>query len=201
MQQTLLSLQLGIIFFLFFSESLVFAQNDTTSKDTSSVVLPVGRSITRSIRDIYEYVSIKIQRNSYYLNEFIINSGTLSWINENNYKNVQRFYYSYIGDNTPVLRLVTVDLSQKEKKYYLEFLYNNRGELIFCREIQNDSQQYSYRQLEAFFDKGLCINLFLDKKLIDAEDAQYNTKLGLINEQGVFYANRFNEDMNSVIDE
>lgn len=195
MPQPLLIIRLGFFFLILFSETLLCAQ------DTTVVEPPVGRSITRSIRDIHEYVSTKIQRNSYYLNEFIINSGTLTWVNDKNYKNIQRFYYSYVANNDPVLRLVTVDLSQKEIKYYVEFLYNNRGDLIFCREFQNDRAKYPYRKLEAFFDKQICINLFLDEKLIDAEQVEYASKIKLIYKQGVFYGKRFLEDMNSVIDE
>lgn len=153
---------------------------------------------TRNIKDIYEYVLEQIRQNRYYLNEFKINSGNRTWANQKRFYINQQYYYSFIGDDTPVLRMVRVDRKNGEDNYYQEYLYDNLGKLIFCYERQNDRGQYNYRELAAYYEQDLCINLYLDQELIEASQTEHAPKTTLIAELGKFYAYRFQEDMQRI---
>ncbi|NJO01167.1 MAG: hypothetical protein HC880_05220 [Bacteroidia bacterium] len=159
------------------------------------------RSTTKSIKDIYEYVKYKINRNSYYLNEFKINVGGLLWTNEKLYQNSQQYYYSFVGDDTPVLRMVIVNTKIAQVNYYEEYLYHNDGSLIFCYKKQKDSETENARELKAYYEDNLCINLILNDEIIDAKDATYNDELDEIKDFGVFFAQRFIKDMKEIRDE
>lgn len=159
-------------------------------------------SSTRYIKDIYEYVHDKIESNQYYLNEFKINSNNLPWINSRSYQNTQQYYYSFVGDATPVLRFVSCLTKIAEKNYYTEFLYDIDGNLVFYYEKQNDRQKYSYEEFRAFFENKKCINIVLNSTLIDeTEISKHNTKLETILQAGMLYSARFLKDMNEVKDE
>lgn len=152
-------------------------------------------SSTRSIKDIYRYVKGKVHKQQYYLNEFKINSGKLLWANDQAFNSTHQYYYSFLGEATPILRMVNVISKVADKNYYAEFLYGNKGELIYCYEKQNDSDNLSYGELHAYFEGGLCVNLLIDQSIIDAEDTRYNQKLKDLLNAGAFYAERFKEDM------
>ncbi len=162
------------------------AQAQDTAQENSS---------TRSIKDIYRYVKGKVHKQQYYLNEFKINSGKLLWANEQVFNSTHQYYYSFLGEATPILRMVNVISKVADKNYYVEFLYDNRGELIYCYEKQNDAENVSFGELHAYFEAGLCVNLLIDQVIIDAQDTRYNQKLTELLRAGSFYAERFQEDM------
>lgn len=160
-------------------------------------------STTRYIKDIYQYVQEKISRNQYYLNEFKMNTANLPWVNNKPFQSTQQYHYSFVGDNSAVLRLVIVITKVAEKNYYTEYLYENSGKLVFCFEKQNDTETHSYRELSAYFENNLCINLLIDKEIIDAKKGLGNhaTKIKKLFESGKFYAERFQTDMQVMKDE
>lgn len=158
-------------------------------------ITPPEGSSTRNIKDIYKYVQSKINRNQYYLNEYKTNSKSLPWVKGAKYQSTQQYYYSFVGDNTPVLRLVVVMSKVDDKNYYTEFLFDLDGNVSFCHEKQNDEGRYKYRNFEAYYENNLCINLFLDDEIINPEDTSHTTKLNLLMAQANFYARRFKEDM------
>ncbi|NJL14901.1 MAG: hypothetical protein HC913_19140 [Microscillaceae bacterium] len=49
--------------------------------------------------------------------------------------------------------------------------------------------------MHAYFEQGLCVNLMIDRNIIDAKDSRFNDKLGEIKNNADFYARRFQEDM------
>ncbi|NJL13178.1 MAG: hypothetical protein HC913_09385, partial [Microscillaceae bacterium] len=147
------------LFFLFFG--LAFSSQGQT--------LAQGPSSTRYIRDIYEYVQEKIHKQQYYINEFKVNANNLPWANQETFHRSQQYHYSFVGDDTPILRMVTVITKMAEKNYYTEYLFDNDGQLIFCFDKQNDVGQYNFRELHAYFEQGLCVNLMIDRNIIDAK--------------------------------
>ncbi|MCU0447194.1 MAG: hypothetical protein MUE85_20045 [Microscillaceae bacterium] len=159
-------------------------------------------STTRYIKDIYQYVQDKINRNQYYINESRVNTTNLPWLELSKFQSTQQYFYSFVGDDTPVLRLVTIVAKVNDKNYYAEYLFDNDGKLIFCYEKQNDSATYPYREFRAYFENGLCINLLLDKEIIEAKNTSpYRTRLEVFQSTGKFYAQKFFADMKEVKNE
>jgi hypothetical protein len=159
-------------------------------------------STTRYIKDIYQYVQEKINRNQYYINEFKVNTHNLPWLELNKFQSTQQYYYSFVGDDTPVLRLVTLISKVNDKNYYTEYLYDNDGKLIFCYEKQNDHAAFPYREFRAYFENGLCINLLLDKEIIEAKNTSpYKTRLDSFQSRGRYFAQKFFVDMKEVKNE
>jgi hypothetical protein len=159
-------------------------------------------STTRYIKDIYQYVQEKINRNQYYINEFKVNTNNLPWLELSKYQSTQQYYYSFVGDDTPVLRLVTLVSRVNDKNYYTEYLYDNDGRLIFCYEKQNDQATFPYREFRAYFENGLCINLILDKEIIEAKNTSpYKTRLDSFQLSGKYFAQKFFADMKEVKNE
>jgi hypothetical protein len=152
-------------------------------------------SSTRSTKDIYRYVKGKVYKQQYYLNEFKINSGNLLWANNQVFNSTHQYYYSFLGEATPILRMVTVISKVADKNYYAEFLYGNQGDLIYCYEKQNDRDSFDFEELHAYFEAGLCVNLLIDQAIIDVKNTSYNEKLKTLQSVGSFYSERFQEDM------
>ncbi len=150
---------------------------------------------TRSIKDIYRYVKGKVFKQQYYLNEFKINSGNLLWANQQVFNSTHQYYYSFLGEATPILRMVTTISKIADKHYYAEFLYGNEGELLYCYEKQNDKDSNGFEELHAYFENGLCINLMIDQTIVDYNDTRFNAKLDALQAAGKFYGQRFLEDM------
>lgn len=146
---------------------------------------------TRSIRDLYEYVQDKISRNQYYVNEYKINSSNLKWVDTEDFQLTQSYYYSYSGDDQAALRYIVVESRKKKVSYLREFLYDMEGKLVLALEKQNDNGQLPYREITSFYEKGLCINLIVDKNLIDSKEKGYDNKLKELLELGTYYAEKF----------
>lgn len=179
------------IFLFLFVLCLYFVAN----LQAQELELARENSATRSIKDIYRYVKGKVFKQQYYLNEFKINSGNLLWANQQVFNSTHQYYYSFLGEATPILRMVTTVSKVADKHYYAEFLYGNQGELIYCYEKQNDREQNAFEELHAYFENGLCINLMIDKTIVDYKDTGYNAKIEALQAAGKFYAQRFLEDM------
>lgn len=154
-------------------------------------------SETRNIRDLYDYVKYKIERNQYYLNEFKINSDDLLWSDGKPYQYLLQFFYSFAGDNSPLLRLATVVKKDGPINYYYEFLYDNKGELAYVFEKQNQADSFPYRELRAYYANAICINLYQGEEIIDLESTDF-PKIRELMEDGQYYARRFQKDMQEV---
>ena len=178
-----------LILFIFFGITMAYSQEFVREP-----------SKTRYIKDIYQYVQEKISRNQYYVNEFRMNVGNLLWSNSKAFQSTQQYHYSFVGDDSPVLRLVIVVSKVAGKNYYSEYLYDNNTKLVYAFEKQNDSETYSYREIHAYFEEDLCINLLVDKEIIDAKKGlgQHTLKVNSFQEIGKFYSERFKEDMQEI---
>lgn len=151
---------------------------------------------TRSIKDTYAYVQLKINRNQYYLNEYKVNSQNIRWKNDEIYQVTQQYYYSFKGKNIASLRLVKVLSRIGDKHYQQEYLYDLDGKLAFCYEKQNDENRYPYREFYAYFDQGKCINIKVDDEIIGVEGTPpYEAKMSEIRANADIYGQRFKEDM------
>ncbi len=182
--------QIKLLFTLIFLLGLI--PISSKAQDSS-----LAHSETRNIRDLYDYVKYKIERNQYYLNEFKINSDDLLWSDGKPYQYILQYFYSFAGDNTPLLRLATVVKKDGPLNYYFEFLYNNKGELAYVFEKQNQAESFPYRELRAYFTDDLCINLYQGDELIDLEKTNF-PKIRELLEDGRYYARRFEKDMQEV---
>ena len=158
-------------------------------------------SATRSTKDLYEYVQQKIKSNQYYLNEFKINPSNIPWMNTKSYQNTQQYYYSFVGDATPILRFVSSYTKIAGKNYYSEYLYDIDGNLAFYFEKQNDRQKYPYEEFGAFFDNNKCVNIIINQELIDeTQIPNYTNKLENILGTASIHSSRFIKDMQEVKD-
>jgi hypothetical protein len=179
------SLTFCCIFFIFHCESL-WAQKEYVREP----------STTRYIKDIYQYVQEKIARNQYYINELKLNPSNLPWLASQNYQSTQQYFYSFVGDDSPSLRLVTIVSKINQINYYYEYLYDNDGKMVFCYEKQSDTKALPYRELKAYFHNNLCINLLLDQEIIEAnKTAPYKARLDAILNEGKLYFQKFLADM------
>jgi hypothetical protein len=127
-----------------------------------------------------------------------VNSAQIPWADAKPYHNVYRYYYSFVGDNSPSLRLITRLTKTAEINYYVEFLYDTDGKMIYFYEKQNDQSKFTYREFKAFFEKDLCVNIMVDKEVIDIKDQQYNPKVNGIKILGGQLVQRFMNDMQSI---
>ena len=152
-------------------------------------------SSTRYIKDFYEYVSGNIKRNQYYVNEIRLNSNRLLWSDNKIFHIIEKFHYSYGGDHVPSLRMITLSETDNKINYYYEFLYDTDGKLIYCFEKQNDTNTFTYREFKVYYEKSLCINLVLDKEIIDSNDISHNDKINRIYEEGTIMSIKFKEVM------
>jgi hypothetical protein len=156
-------------------------------------------SATRYIKDLYQYVREKINRNQYYVNEFKINSSNLKWADEQHFQTFTRHFYSFVGDDSPVLRLVMLTTKVGDKHYYSEFAYDNDGSLVYAYEKQNDTLTYAYREIHVYLDRDLCLNLILDQEVIDVKNtAPYTDKIKILTNSGKYHAQRFAKDMQGI---
>lgn len=148
-------------------------------------------SITRNIEDMYRYVSEKVKQNQYYVNEWSYNHFRQPNSDKTIKYGTECYYYSFLGENEPILRLITVQILREQVLYYYEFLFTQEGHLCLVLERQKDEKNISYRNMKIFFDKRKCINLFLDKDIIPHTNTGYNEKVGILQKLGEEYYQKF----------
>lgn len=155
-------------------------------------------STTRYLKDLYQYVKDKARRNQYYMNEFSVNTHSLAWKDNKVKHKAYIFYYSFSGDNKPLLRLAVLVQKQDKTETRYEFMYDNEGNVAFCFEKQNDDA-FPYRECQVFYEKGLCINLILDKEVIDQKATEpYQDKINHFKTIGKEVYNKFFQDQDGI---
>jgi hypothetical protein len=151
-------------------------------------------STTRYLKDLYQYVKDKVRRNQYYMNEYVINAQSLPWKDKTMKHQSFLFYYSYSGDKKPILRLAVCVQKQDKIEKRTEFMFDQDGNVSYCYEKQNDTN-LAYRELQIFYEKGLCINLMVDKEILDIKDsAPYQTQIDNYKEVGKTTYSKFFQD-------
>lgn len=167
-------------------------------------------SVTRNIEDFYRYVSEKIKHNQYYINEWTYNQFKQTWWDKTANYGSESYYYSFLGENEPVIRLASMQIlkdtfantkenNKNEKQpYYYEFLYNQEGHLSLVVERQKDEKNLPYREMKVFFDKRKCINIFLDKDIIPHNNTGYNEKIGVLQKLGEEYYQKFQTQVQEI---
>ncbi len=133
--------------------------------------IPREPSTTRYLKDMYLYVKDKARKNQYYINEFSVNTHALLWKDNSTSQKSYIFYYSFLGDDTPLLRLAVLTEKQGDTEIRTEFLYDQDGNMGLCFEKQN-LEKLAYREMTVFYEKDLCINLILDKEVIDPRNSK-----------------------------
>jgi hypothetical protein len=155
-------------------------------------------STTRYLKDLYQYVKDKARRNQYYMNEFSVNTHSLAWKDNKVKHKAYIFYYSFSGDNKPLLRLAVFIHKQDKIDTRYEFMYDNDGNVAFCLEKQNN-ETFPYRECQVFYEKGLCINLILDKEVIDQKATEpYQEKIDRFKSIGNSVYAQFFQDQESI---
>ena len=160
---------------------------------------PREPSTTRHLKDMYAYINGKITANQYYLNEIRINPNKLVGKDEIPQSQSYFFYYNYDGENKPVLRLIASIYTKGKVETRTDLMYDQDGNLSYCIETQNDSTQ-KHREFHVFFEKELCINLIIDKEIIDQKDTKpYKTKIEEIQRLGKALRTKFKETTHNII--
>lgn len=156
--------------------------------------IPREPSTTRHLKDSYLYIKDKAKKNQYYLNEFMVNSNALFWNDNVIRQKSYLYYYTFLGDNTPFLRLAVVIEKTNDTEIRTEFMYDQDGNLGYCIEKQND-KNLAYREFHVFYEKELCINLMLDKDIIDPKDTPpHQSKIDNLKKVGKVVFKKFSQD-------
>jgi|GEM_PF-2453580 len=168
-----------LLFYLFFSSSLLVL------KGQAQITRPVREpSTTRNLKDTYLYVKEKVRRNQFYMNEFIVNTHSLTWRDKLLIHSTYIFYYSFLGDDTPLLRFAVLIKKEGEIKTHTEFMYDQDGHLGYCIENQNDTAR-AYKELHVFYEKERCINVIANKEVIHVKDTTpYQTHIARLQAVG-----------------
>jgi hypothetical protein len=156
-------------------------------------------SATRNIEDLYRYVHEKIKHNQYYVNEWNYNHFKQDWWDKTQNYGTEAYHYSFLGENEPVLRMATLHILKEKMLYQYEFLFNQEGHLCLVIEKQKDTAKFPYREMRIFFDKRKCVNLFLDKDIIPHNNTGYNEKIGILQELGEDYYQKFQKQVEDIV--
>ncbi len=155
-------------------------------------------STTRYLKDMYQYIKDKARRNQYYMNEFIINTNSFSAKkNALNHK-AYFFYYGLAGDGSPLLRLITLVQKTEKTESRIDFMYDQDGNLGYSFEKLTGSS-LSYKEIQVFYEKELCINLIVDQEVVHRRDtAPYQNKIDEFKKVGKEVYKKFFEDQEGI---
>lgn len=149
----------------------------------SYIVLYAQQDKVRYISDLYDYVKYKIEDNAY---QTLVMENTES---TNGGREV--FYYSFAGDDTPILRLIIT--KSTDGKLYKEYLYDNDGNMIFYIEKGGST---AYQQLKVYFEKGnKLIEIWQDNKSFHSIIIEESKHIKAVLSEAESYAVIFAEKM------
>lgn len=113
---------------------------------------PIARQVA-GIHKIYQTVRSSISRQTFHHNQFTFNVKRHN-LHQSGYRHYsQKLYYSVQGSQVH-LRLALVKSERANIDYQKEFLFNEKGELIYFHEKQNDEQKHPYREVKVYFEQG-----------------------------------------------
>jgi len=126
------------------------------------------------IKEIYYKINNDVESNALYCNEFVLNKGKLPWPAVGIYQEKMQFFYDY---NTQYgsydLKKIVIKAEHSITKTYIEFLFNDSGNLIFYYySFQRDHDGKLERR--CYFYNNILIRLIENAKIIDKIDNKYN---------------------------
>ena len=143
-------------------------------------------------RSVYRYVSEKVKRNQYFINELINNNNQFKWHDGSEKFSVATLFYNFAGDETPLLRLCIMKKQEGKAIIEREYLYDNDNQLIYAQEKQINSEKYAYKNIQIYFDKSICINIITDLEIVDINNTNpYREHFNTLKTEGDGIANSF----------
>lgn len=145
------------------------------------------------INDMVEYVKENIKGNEYdlFTGE---GSGKLSIPALNTLKGNETFYYSYVGLEEPVLRMVVVKGENEKQKYYAEYLYDNERNLIYFFEENKTDKASAFTKMKTYFEKeDQLIEMWQDDKVYNSIMIQESKKIKSILQDSKTYLELFDK--------
>lgn len=159
---------------------------------TSSVA---QRSKVSYIADEYLSIKEKIQNDELESSTFQLNMGNHSWNSTLGYKRIETYHYKIFNDRKSVLKFLEVTVDSTSNQYYIEYLYDNEGNLIYCSEKQK-RPRYHYQELKTYFKDDQLIQLSEDNVIIQSSTIFHSKKVKYLRESARYYWEKFQDYLN-----
>jgi hypothetical protein len=132
----------------------------------------------------------KINQKQFFCNENTININRLRWNNNIKYQRQEKFYYSFNPEKQAVLQFLNVKIDSLGGEYQIEYLFNNQGEMIYCRERKSNFRE-KHGELETFFRQNVLIQLQEDKKIILSSTILQSNRIHYFQQSAWQYQEKF----------
>ncbi|MCU0447445.1 MAG: RMD1 family protein [Microscillaceae bacterium] len=158
-----------------------------------------GNGDTEAIIRQYLQTLDKINQKQLFCNENTININRLRWNNNIKYQRQEKFYYSINPDKQADLHFLQVRIDSLGGEYQIEYLFDNQGDMIYCRERKSNFRE-KYGELETFFRQGILIQWQEDKKIILSSTLTQSHRLHYFQQSASHYQQKFRFLMNQLTD-
>lgn len=129
----------------------------------------------QKIKNVYSWVSSDIavcnkkpdddvKHCELYQTKLIENANSASAPAVGNYSSVTNFYYEWTGGEPWILRFITRSHAHGAREYYEEYLFTEKGELLFALKVDEFKINRRY-----YFDSKKLIRVMVDKKIYDLD--------------------------------
>ncbi len=125
-----------------------------------------------------KYLGIKEaqQAEKLLLSEFRYEPGALKFPNVEGYHRKEQYYSSFKDKQDSQLELVVLQIDSGKIHYHIELLYSAMGELVFCKENQNNPN-FNYTELRFFFQEGKLLCVYEGNAIITSSLLFYQKKI------------------------
>jgi hypothetical protein len=142
------------------------------------------------ILDQYSKIQAQINKNELLINEFRFNQNKLSWNQQLQYQRLEKYYYYFNQNQEAILSLLVIEIDSNQYFHQINYLLNQKGELVFCQEKQNNPK-YHYTELQTFYKKGQIIRLIEDNKTILSSTIFHSHKIAYFIQSVEWYLDKF----------
>ncbi len=128
-----------------------------------------------------EYIRTKEaqQKKELSMSEFRYEPGALKFPSFVGYQRKEQYLYYFGESPIPSLELVVLAIDSGKIHYDIELLYNFKGELIFCRENQNNPD-FKFTELRIFFKEEKLLRFYEGNAIITSSLLFHQEKLKFI---------------------
>lgn len=175
-------MRLLILIFILFLNTLVKAQR--TNSEVKNTWL------------FYNEVQDKIKKGEYFVDKFSMNTLKSNWNKDFLIRKKETYFYDVNQGDSISLNYLTLAIDSISTHYQIEFLFNAKGELIYCVERQ-DNPKYHYRHLSIFLQNDKVSQLREGNVIIKSSLMLYQQRIAFLKASGKYYYQKFKDYINS----